>query len=83
MTRRRTIFIAAAALFLAIAVAALDDAGLRRECRGILLHRVQGRLRQLLQEEPGPVEVLRPAAALSRELHQEQALANRRIHFSP
>ena len=51
-----------------------DDAGLHRERRGFLLIRMQGRLRQLLQEEPGPVEVPGPVAALPRELHQEQAL---------
>ena len=74
VTRRRTILIAPAALFLAIALAALTmpacvasaEASCSSSCKAAY---------GLLQEEPGSLEVPGPAAALPRELHQEQALS--------
>src|SRR3954447_3622564 len=46
-----------------------------RERRGtVMFLRLQGRLRSVLQEEPGSLEVPGAAAALPRDLYQEQAL---------
>ena len=74
MTRRRTMLIAPAGLLLAIALVALTlPAGVAR-AEGVLLLQLQGRLRSVLQEEPGSLQVPGPAAALPGELHQEQAL---------
>ena len=46
----------------------------RERRRAIVLLRLQGRLRSVLQKEPGSIEVPGAVAALPRDLHQEQTL---------